>query len=364
MTGSPVRGRGREPAADAGTFDLLPEAVVVVDRDLTIRTVNERARNLLGVQRAAVGEPLPEVLELFDDTGERVSDRLLPEQRLGDRLPERLLRVRLSDGWYRPVSIAGRLIDGGAVLTFRNAGRRERLDAARSDLIATVSHEIRSPLTSVKGFTRTMLVKWERFSDEQKRQMLATINADADRVTRLLTELLDVARIDAGRVQLHRLVTDLPPIIERVIDKLTHHHDEDREITLETSRGLPPVYVDPDKLEQVVTNLVENALQYAPGSPVRVGVGEQPETVEIEVTDQGPGIPPDQLRQIFGKFARGRGIRRTGTGLGLYITKGLVEAHGGRVWAESDVGDGATFRVLLPKGGIELAFGDRSVGPA
>lgn len=364
MTGPPVRGQGREPAADAGAFDLLPEAVLVVDRALIIRTMNERARGLLGLERAALGEPLPQVLELFNDAGERVSDRLLPEQRLGDRLPERLLRVRLSDGWYRPVSIAGRVIDDGAVLTFRSAGRRERLDAARSDLIATVSHEIRSPLTSVKGFTRTMLVKWERFSDEQKRQMLTTINADADRVTRLLTELLDVARIDAGRVQLHRLVTELPPIIERVIEKLTHHHDDGRDITLEASRSLPAVYVDPDKLEQVVTNLVENALRYAPGSPVRVAVAEHPDTVEIEVADHGPGIPPDQLRQIFGKFSRGRGIRRTGTGLGLYITKGLVEAHGGRVWVESEVGDGATFHVVLPKGGIELAVGDRGVGPA
>ncbi|MDX1622349.1 MAG: HAMP domain-containing sensor histidine kinase [Nitriliruptorales bacterium] len=237
------------------------------------------------------------------------------------------------------------------VLTFRNAGRRERIDRARSDLVATVSHEIRSPLTSVKGFTRTMLTKWERFSDEQKRTMLETINLDADRVTRLLKELLDVSRIDAGRVELHREMIDVGPLAKNVVEKAQHRPDgTGRSITVSVATDLPAVYADPDKIEQVLTNLVENALKYAPDSPVEVGAEEDGDDVHLWVSDRGPGISPDQLRRVFEKFGRGRENRRSGTGLGLYITRGLVTAHGGRIWADSTEGEGSTFHVVLPAG--------------
>lgn len=338
-------------------LDLLPEAAVVVDAAGTIVHRNERATALLGLDEGAVGKPLPDVLHLVDDSGAAVADCLLPDTRVADRIAERLVRLRLPDGRLRPLTVCGNLTPTGAILTFRHAGRRERVDVQRSDLVATVSHEIRSPLTSVKGFTRTLLAKWDRFSDEQKRQMLSTVNADADRVTRLLTELLDVSRIDAGRVQLHRVMTDVSSIVLRVADK-AEHAEEGRPATVDLDDTIPPLYLDPDKLEQVLTNLVENALRYAPGSPVHLTVRDAGDEVEVVVADEGPGIPADQLRTIFGKFSRGRGNRRAGTGLGLYITRGLVEAHGGRVWAESIPGEGARFHVLLPKGGIELVVGD------
>lgn len=330
------------------TFDLLPEAVVVVDADGVIRTCNDRAYALLELTSDDVGQPLTKAIELQDDGG-TVCDQLLPSNRFG-RMAERLLRLHHSDGRLRPVAIAGRYLDdGGAVLTFRNAGRRERIDRLRSDLVATVSHEIRSPLTSVKGFTRTMLIKWERFSDEQKRTMLETINEDADRVTRLLKELLDVSRIDAGRVQLQRQRIDVVGLVKSVVSKAEQRPEgSGREIVVDVDEDLPNVFADPDKIEQIVTNLVENALKYAPESRIDVSVGRTDGMVRIEVADQGPGIPPDQVRRIFEKFGRGRDNRRSGTGLGLYITRGLAEAHGGRVGCESEVGDGSTFWLELP----------------
>lgn len=343
---------------DLAALELLPEAVVAVDPDGRITHLNARASSLLDLTDEVLGAALPDVLELRDDAGTSITDCLLPDGNVADRLAERTLRAHLTDGRTRPVAVAGHLLpDGGAMLTFRHAGRREKVDVARSDLVATVSHEIRSPLSSVKGFTKTMLAKWDRFSDEQKQQMLATINADADRVTRLLTELLDVARIDAGRVQLQRLMVDVTPIVERIVDK-AQHHDDGRKVRLDLPDDVPELYVDPDKLEQVLTNLVDNALRYAPGGPIDVQVRELDEEVEFVVWDRGPGIPTDQRAQIFAKFSRGRGNKRAGTGLGLYITKGLVEAHGGRVWVESEVDTGSAFHVVLPKGGIELAVGD------
>ncbi len=166
--------------------------------------------------------------------------------------------------------------------------------------------------------------------------MLATVNEDADRVTRLLGELLDVSRIDAGRLQLRRQMIDAP----------AHRGARRRAAAPRPTRrprhrgrdfddGFPPLYADPDKVEQVLTNLVENALKYGEGR-VTVSAALDGEAVRSRSSydDQGKGIPAQYLEQIFTKFFRRAGERRTGTGLGLYITKGIVEAHGGRIWAD------------------------------
>jgi signal transduction histidine kinase len=332
-------------------YDRLPEAVIVVGPDGTVRHVNDRATLLLGLRPDVVGKHLDDVLDLRDDAGVRCA-MLCERPRIGDRLPERVLYVNDDGHRRRAVAIAGRWVDDELVVTARSAGRREALDAVRGDVVATVSHEIRSPLTSVKGFTRTLLARWERFSDEQKRTMLETIDADADRVTRLLRELLDVSRIDAGRVQLHRRPMDLGAVVVEVAEKARHHDlGRDRAIEVELDQDRPSVPADPDKVEQVVSNLLENALAYAPDSPVRLRVAaERDGGVRLSVIDHGPGIEPDQRRVVFRKFGRGRDNRRAGTGLGLYITRGLVEAHGGQVWLDEDVPEGATFHVSFPAG--------------
>ncbi|MBW3664016.1 MAG: PAS domain-containing sensor histidine kinase [Actinobacteria bacterium] len=330
-------------------FDLLPEAVVVVSVSGRIEHRNDRADHLLGLRQDVVGQPFDDAVVLIDDSGGHCTGLIGLVNPVAPRLAERLLRVRLPDGRLRPVAVAGRLHGARIVVTFRHGGRRERLDAARSDLVATVSHEIRSPLTSVKGFTRTLLLKWDRFSDEQKHTMLETINADADRVTRLLTELLDVSRIDANRVQLRTQRIDVPELVTRIVERVKQRPEGDgRTVEVALDRAMPPLLADQDKIEQVITNLVENALQYAPDSDVRLEGEANDGVLDLRVIDHGPGIPDDQQRRIFEKFGRGRQNRRAGTGLGLYISRGLARAHGGDVWCTSDEGTGATFHLRLP----------------
>jgi signal transduction histidine kinase len=341
-----------EFAPDVDTLDLLPEAAIVLDDDGLLVACNDRARTVLELDATHAGTPLGDLLALQDASGRTWAPHQERSQ-VADRLPERLVYAEVR-GSRRPLSASGRWGRAGLLLTFRSAGRRERLDAVRGDVVATVSHEIRSPLTSVKGFTRTMLAKWERFSDDQKRAMLETIDADADRVTRLLGELLDVSRIDAGRVQLHRRPVDLGEIAAEVVDKARHRDiGRDRDVALDVSGELPKVHGDPDKLEQVVTNLVENALTHAPGSRVRVTVAGNGTGVDLAVVDDGPGVPDDQHALVFQKFGRGRDSRSVGTGLGLYITRGLVEAHGGQVWIDPEPDQGACFKVRLPAQGHE-----------
>jgi signal transduction histidine kinase len=179
--------------------------------------------------------------------------------------------------------------------------------------------------------------------------MLETINEDADRVTRLLTELLDVSRIDAGRVQLHRSAVDVSQVIDRVVSGARLRSELGVRI-ISTDEVVPTaaVHADPDKLAQVLSNLVDNAISYAGDSDIRIATAQQGDVVLVTVADEGPGIPVDQHRRIFEKFGRARGQRGSGTGLGLYITRGLVHAHGGVVEVESDEGAGARFHVRLP----------------
>lgn len=364
-TSEAVAGHGTAPF-DPATLDRLPDATVVVEPSGRIAAVNRLAARLVGVEPdGLVGRQAPEALPLSDEADRDwwASARPLEgDPRLAPRVPEADLRLAVPGRSARPVTVtAARVRDGGEslawlVVSLRRAERRRRVDAARSDLVSTVSHEIRSPLTSVKGFTRTLLAKWDRFTDEQKRQMLATVDADADRVTRLLGELLDVSRIDAGRLRLQRRMADVGELVQGVVDRLAVAGDEER-LAVEGLEGLPALYADPDKLEQVITNLVENALKYGEGT-VRVAAQVSDDTVALTVSDHGPGIPEEDLSAVFTKFFSRSGERRSGTGLGLYITRGIVEAHGGRIWAESPPGEGARFTVALPRGGLELAGTD------
>ncbi len=222
--------------------------------------------------------------------------------------------------------------------------------------MSTVAHELRSPLTSVKGFTATLLARWERFTDEQKKVMLQTVNADADRVTRLLTELLDVSRIDAGRLEVRKQVVDVPAAVRRTVAGRVAGGEPEERFVVEVTGGLPELWADPDKLDQVLGNLVENALRHGDGTiTTTVGpwTGDAPGGsavlgVEVVVADEGDGIPEETAARVFTRFWRGN--RRGGTGLGLYIVKGLVEAHGGRVEVRRAPSGGAAFRFVLPTG--------------
>ena len=348
---------------DLSVLELLPDAVVVVRADGIVEHCCSLASRLLETPAAdLVGRPAGEVVPLTDETGAdwwSCTKPLEADAKLIPRIPVRNLILTTGRGRTRPVTIAGSRVadDSGRVshlfLVLRRGEAQQRLDAARSDLVSTVSHEIRSPLTSVKGFTKTMLAKWDRFTDDQKKQMLATVNEDADRVTRLLGELLDVSRIDAGRLQLRRQMVDPRAIAERLVDRICATRDG-ADVTASMPDDMPKLYADPDKIEQVFSNLVENALKYGEGA-VTVTCEVNAETCHFVVADHGPGIPTEYLAAIFTKFFRRSGERRTGTGLGLYITKGIIEAHGGRIWAESPDGSGAQFHFTLPRGGLELA---------
>jgi PAS domain S-box-containing protein len=337
--------------------DGLPDGVLALDAERRVQYANPAAAALLGYARHdLLGRQCAELLDPRTPRGVPVwNGGWHPSVRLRTvvRIPEHEIRLRGADGREVPAMVTGRYDRGpagevtGAVLVLRDAGRRRKDEVHGSEVISTVSHELRSPLTSVKGYTSLLLNRWERLGEAQKLMMLEQVQHDADRVTRLVAELLDISRLETGRLTLRRQLVDLPALVAQVLEKVRMMEAE-LEVTVQFDDNFPRVYADPDKIEQVLTNLVENAAKYADPKGMRVlgaaGDGE----VTVSVVDKGPGIPDTDLPRVFTKFFRRAETRPTGSGLGLWISRGLVEAHGGRLVVESAAGRGSTFRFSLP----------------
>ena len=349
---------------DKSAYDELPDGVVVVDRDGQVVSVNPAAERILA--RSAdetVGHDYRDVMPFVDAQGNDWWQCTRPFDGLSSRVrqPERMLTLPATAGGRdRDLLVTANYVRDGdrrvtrLVVCLRDTAARARTERSGAELVSTVAHELRSPLTSVKGFTATLLTKWERFTDEQKKLMLQTVNSDADRVTRLISELLDVSRIEAGRLELRKQVVDIPAVVQRDIDaRLAAGESPDR-FRLVTTGELPEMWVDPDKLAQVIGNLVENAVRHG-GGTVTVTVAPHGDGAEVTVSDEGDGIPSQALGRIFTKFWRGGS--RGGTGLGLYIAKGIVEAHGGTIEAGRAPDDGgAVLRFTLPAGTPSFAL--------
>jgi signal transduction histidine kinase len=357
LPGDPGGGIDAHGPLDEAVYDVLPDAVVVTDASGYIEVFNAAAVKLTGVTRSsAVGCHLTDALPLLDERGNDWWDSShtgrdlpgvtgQPERRLTYAAPSVDHDFNVTARYTRS---GGKLVR--VSLCLRDTASRERLERNRADLVATVAHELRSPLTSVKGFTATLLAKWDRFTDEQKKLMLNTVNTDADRVTRLLAEVLDVSRIDSGRIQVRKQIVDLADCVQRVVagkvaagaaaaDRFVVTHDGE----------LPEMWLDPDKIEQVLHNLLDNALRHGAGTVTIVLRGTET-GAEVSVADEGEGIPEANASRVFTKFWRGAS-RGNGTGLGLYIAKALVEGHAGTITVGRSPSGGAEFRFFLPAGG-------------
>lgn len=369
-------------APDAGyalTPDDLPDGLVIADPSGRVICFNAAAARITEQSpSSALGRPIERVLPLEDLDGRRWWKLTDPYGGLATRTrqPERNLllpggrEVLVSASYVRdyPTGPVRRL-----VVAIRGTEARRRGERDQAELIATVAHELRSPLTSVKGFTATLLAKWERFTDDQKRLMLETVDADANRVTRLIAELLDISRIDSGRLEVRKQPIDVAAAVARHVDAHLAAGVPAERFDVRIDGPLPALWADPDKIDQVLGNLLENAVRHgegpvtieiAPavldgrqaaarahrgGRRVRSAATTQPqEGTTVTVSDQGPGIPEESLGRIFTRFWRGN--KRGGTGLGLYIVKGIVEAHGGEITVGRAPAGGAEFRFTLPVG--------------
>ncbi|MEU6876754.1 ATP-binding protein [Streptomyces sp. NPDC046712] len=339
--------------------DELPDGLVVADATGRVVCFNAAASRITSVPGGeALGLPLEQALPLEDLKGRRWWTLTDPYGGLATRRGQPERNLLLPGG--REVLVSARYVREHptgpvrrVVVSLRGTEARRRTERSHAELIATVAHELRSPLTSVKGFTATLLAKWERFTDDQKRLMLETVDADANRVTRLIAELLDISRIDSGRLEVRRQPVDIAAAVGRHIQAHTTGGQSPDRFFVRVQPQLPDLWADPDKVDQILGNLLENAVRHGEGT-VTIEVAPTCATTDgekgtaVTVSDEGPGIPEESMGRVFTRFWRGS--KRGGTGLGLYIVKGIVEAHGGTITVGRGPRGGAEFRFILPVG--------------
>lgn len=221
-------------------------------------------------------------------------------------------------------------------------------DDGVAECVATLAHEMKTPLASLLGYSRMLRSGWTGMEPAQRQEFFDVIEQQGRRLHRMIEDLLETARLDAGAPTLRREPLDLVAIVGRAVSTVAGMAG-DRPISIDAPGDDLGLYGDASAIEHALTNLLENAIKYSPdGTPIAVVVSEHDTEVRMSVADEGIGVEPADLPHVFERFRRGNGVV-SGVGLGLHIVRSLVTAHNGRVWVESEPGRGATFTVALPR---------------
>ncbi|HVF53375.1 MAG TPA: ATP-binding protein [Actinomycetota bacterium] len=353
---------------EAAVFSSMADGAMSLDPSGRIVSINKAMEALAGVGQAQVkGRPYFEAFRFVDKLGVSISS--------DDSIIERAIAqkdvvaghgydvaIESQDGRRTPVALSAAPVLGledelaGVIAVVRDVSIEEEIDELKSSLISTVSHELRTPLTMIQGFSE--LLRDRRLDPEDEREAIDQIATSSERLGRLVNDLLSIARLDSGRIDLHIAPHSIAALTDEAVDSFRHAAAPIRIMDLS---DLPPVLVDRDKLIQVITNLVSNAIKYSPpGAPVTISGTHVEDYVAITVTDQGIGIDENEMSGLFQKFYRvDRDEVRdvSGTGLGLYIAKGLIEAQGGEMWVASQRGHGSSFTLSIPSSVLNLAEG-------
>lgn len=335
------------------TFESLLSGIVVVSASGGIRLINLAAKRLfhLPVEVQPIGQDYRDLVH-HEAVREIISRTLAEQQELQGEFT--------LDGADRYFQVQTAVIRdeehvAGVVAIIHDVTEVRNLERMRSNFFSTVSQELRSPLASILGFTRTLLEDREEFFDSEVRhEFLSIVEHECNRINRLVTDILHVSRIDEGRaLELHPKRVDLAELIDRVVAaQRSYATTHSFRIDLAPEVTSTPIVADEDKVDQILTNLLSNAIKYSPqGGDITISGQLGEGRVEVCISDEGIGIPSDQIRRVFERFHRVETTdqRRTaGTGIGLYIVKHLVEAHGGNIWVESEPGQGSHFYFTLP----------------
>lgn len=345
-------------------LDALPAAVLIVDApDARVSFQNRAATTQLGLDTVNAEE----VRQFWrhTDIRRRNGDVLPPAEwpgvraLAGETIAGDELTLRLPTGRTLEILIAAAPIrnDEGvitsAALGFQDVSQMQELARLKNEFVATVSHELRTPLTSIRGSMQLLLSDDEMLPTADGRDLVRVALKNSDRLVRIINDILDIAKIEAGELPMAVALADVHGLLAAATESVEGvARDKQVEVRAMADAGLPHVPVDQDRMVQCLVNLLSNAIKFSPpGGTVTVRATAVPGgLVAISVSDQGRGIPPDQLARVFEKFHQVGGPNRQGTGLGLSITRAIVEQHGGTVDVSSEVGVGTTFTITLPAG--------------
>jgi len=328
---------------DRAMIGSLAEGVLTVAPDGTVTVANDAAGRYLGLPDAGPAR--------LDALPTPIIDAVLAA-RADDAPADGTSQVTLADGVELELT-AARLGEGphaGTVITLRDVTAQRRLERARRDLVANVSHELKTPIAALKGFLE--LLEGDRVSERHRREFLAAMSQETARLERLVEEQLQLARLDAGALRLDREELDLGQLASEVVaPRVPLASREGVELRARPHPGEPVVVdADPARIEQILLILLDNALRHTPpGGRVEVAVGRDEDEASVAVRDTGEGIPPESQAFVFDRFYRGDASREgRSAGLGLAIARGIAAAHGGSIGLRSVVGEGSTFTLRLP----------------
>ncbi|MHB1417902.1 MAG: ATP-binding protein, partial [Chloroflexota bacterium] len=340
----------------------LTEGVLIADVTGRIVLLNPAARQ---IWRLPEGRETLTVEDLRKVEARRPDGTPLPSAEFpisramhGERFADCEFTLVHEDGSRANIACSGSAVRDAAgevvlaITVFRDITELRRLEATRNDYVALISHDLRSPLTIILGMGQWLERQLAGAVMPREASMAGRIVTSAHRMSSMIQDLVDSAHLEAGKMDLHRGSINLLHLVLGLAGRVVAPADEAR-LRVDTPDWAPPVLADPERIERVITNLITNALKYStPGTPVVVRVTPHDGEALVSVTDEGPGIPPEEMPHLFQRYHRAAAGRKAGgLGLGLYISRLIVEAHGGRIWAESEVGKGSTFTFTLPVAG-------------
>lgn len=336
-----------ERAQAARVLSEVADGIVLVGFDGKIRQWNRAAALIVGrTAEEVVGKAAVEVIPGWATFAARIP---VTESPTGEMSASDVVPIEI-DGRELWLSGAGVALPEGTVYAFRNVTKERTLERVRNELISTVSHELRTPLASIYGAARTL--ERQGLSEETRRSLLAMIVHESTRLERIADSILVASRIQEGEMPVAIEAADFGSIARETVEAVRASLPEDRTIVLTVDDPMPAVECDPEKLAQVLVNLVDNAVRYSPqGGPIEISVTHGGGLARCTVRDEGLGIPAEEQERIFERFYRLDPDLRyaiTGTGLGLYISRELVRLMGGRIEVRSQLGQGSTFAIELP----------------
>jgi two-component system phosphate regulon sensor histidine kinase PhoR len=340
-----------ERARLAAVLDQLTDGVIIADSDGRVLEINPAAARFFDLNQPAAGKSVAEVLRHYQliETWQRA--------RQSGELQAESLELPVSRQYVQLVAIPDRYSPGGTLLLVQDLTRVRRLETVRRDFVSNVSHELRTPLASLKALTET-LQEGALEDPPAARRFLGRMEAEVDALTQMANELLELSRIESGQVPLEMKTVQPCTLLESAVERMRAQAERaNLSLSIECPADLISIRADGPRLEQVLVNLLHNAIKFTTQGQVIASARQDEDSVLFAVRDTGMGIPTDDLPRIFERFyktdrARSRsgqgGGAGGGTGLGLSIAKHIVEAHGGRIWAESDEGRGSTFFFAIP----------------